>query len=103
MHTSEWRVEPGNMATWTKVMRGSEKDGDLEIVAKTYAIEGGTATDVANLIAAAPELVSLLRECSTALADLLADADPSGLECQEQWACVAECKKAIAKAEGRSE
>lgn len=57
MHTSEWRVEPGNMATWTKVMRGSEQDGDLEIVAKTYAIEGYTAEDVANLIAAAPQLL----------------------------------------------
>ena len=57
----------------------------------------------ARLIAAAPELLASLRECSTALADLLADADPSGLECQEQWACVAECKKVIAKAEGRSE
>ena len=63
MHTSEWRVEPGNMATWTKVMRGSEKDGNLEIVAKTYAIEGGTATDVANLIAAAPDLLAALKQC----------------------------------------
>ena len=56
-----------------------------------------------GLIEAAPELLALLRECSTALADLLADADPSGLECQEQWACVAECKQAIAKAEGWGE
>lgn len=61
MHTSEWRVEPGSMTTWTRVMRGSEQDGDLEIVAKTYAIEGYSAEDVANLIAAAPELLAALR------------------------------------------
>lgn len=55
----------------------------------------------AVLIAAAPEMFALLRECSTALAEVLSDVDSSGLECQEQWACVAECKKVIAKAEGR--
>lgn len=61
MHTSEWRVEPGSMTTWTKVMRGSEQDGDLEIVAKTYAIEGYSAEDVAALVAAAPEMLAALR------------------------------------------
>lgn len=63
----------------------------------------GELEHLGRLFLAAPELLALLRECSAALADLLADADPSGLECQEQWACVAECKKAIAKAEGRDE
>jgi hypothetical protein len=69
--------------------------------------DGGIAADmipdeaIARLIAAAPEMLALLGECSSALADLLSYTDPSGFECQEQWACVAECKAAIAKAEGR--
>ena len=92
MHTSEWRVEPGSMTTWTKVMRGSEQDGDLAIVAKTYAIVGYSAEDVANLIAAAPEL---LEQCKY----LLENAGAAG------WSefMLADARAAIAKAEGRSE
>lgn len=67
MHTSEWRFEPGSMTTWTKVMRGSEQDGDLEIVAKTYSIAGYSAEDVAKLIAAAPEMLAVCRAISNDL------------------------------------
>lgn len=96
--TSEWRVEPGDLTRWTKVMRGSEKDGDLEIVAKTYAIEGHTATDVANLIAAAPELLAALREIADECNRRLRKGEDSGDRLTLQL-----CKAAIAKAEGRSE
>ena len=91
MHTSKWRVEPGSLTTWTKVMRGSEQDGDLEIVAKTYAIEGYSAADVAHLIAAAPEMLAALRFISSRsytvpAADVIDNA-----------------RAALAKAEGRRE
>jgi hypothetical protein len=64
-------------------------------------LRGKDKRESQRLLAAAHDLFSLLRECSSSLADILSAVDPSGLECQEQWACIAECKAAIAKAEGR--
>ena len=66
-------------------------------------LRGRSKRESQRLLAAAPSLLSLLRECANYLADAISEADPSGLECQEQWACIAECKAAIAKAEGRDE
>ena len=97
MHTDEWRVEPGDLSTWTKVLRGSEKDDDLEIVAKTYAIEGYTATDVANLIAAAPGLLAALKQCLPLVDAYRRMAGGDG-DVSAQLA-----RFVIARAEGRSE
>ena len=54
----------------TVVVRGEKGTDDYEIVAKPYAIEGMSATDVARLIAAAPELLAALREAKSELIDL---------------------------------
>ena len=59
MHTDSWRVTAEYSTA--VVVRGSKQDGDLEIVAKAYSIEGHTDKDVARLIAAAPALLAALK------------------------------------------
>ena len=56
MHTDRWRVEEKQYSC-PVVMRGSDTNGDLEIVAKCYGIEGHKASEIANLVAAAPKLL----------------------------------------------
>lgn len=100
MQTSEWRVGPGSMTTWTKVMRGSEK-GDLEIVAKTYSIKGCSAEGVANLVAAAPSLLAALREAKSELIELYERAYPEDESDNDTTRVIDAVVNAIAKAEGR--
>lgn len=58
MHTDQWRAEEKQYSC-PVVMRGSDTSGDLEIVAKCYGIEGHKALEIAQLIAAAPDLLAV--------------------------------------------
>lgn len=70
--------------------------GDDEIVARPYCTERQSATDVARLIVAAPELLAALRE-------LVHYDEGSSEQGSYGYEVLSRCKAAIAKAEGRVE
>ena len=57
---SDWKLGVSDNGL-TIVVRGEKGTDDYEIVAKPYAIEGMSQTDVARMIAAAPQLLAACR------------------------------------------
>ena len=96
MQTDQWRVV-SDQYSCPVVMRGSDKEDDLEIVAKCYGIEGHSAESIAALVAAAPDLLAALKQAVSAITYLLSndDDDPGYADTLNTLAA------AIAKAEGR--
>jgi hypothetical protein len=89
---SDWRIGT-SPAGLTIVVRGDECGNDYEIVAKPYCIDGRSATDIARLIVAAPEMLAVLHRADP---EVWGDSDTV-----RKW--LADANAAIAKAEGRVE
>jgi hypothetical protein len=88
----DWRVAGATQYSTAVVLRGTA-GGDMEIVAKCYAIEGCSDDAVARLVVAAPAMLAVLRMFTE-----LWSRDT----CSFYNGCNAAANAAIAKAEGRT-
>jgi len=101
MHTDTWRVQKQGQYSSAVVLRGTEEDGDLEIVAKAYRIEGHSDEAIARLIAAAPEMLDALREARDTLTEMYEAAYPGDESDNDVTEVIDMVIAAIAKTEGR--
>lgn len=102
MQTDQWRVETQRY-NLPVVVRGSEANGDLEIVAKCYGIEGHSAVEIASLVANAPKLLDTLKMCKNELISVYEQLFPTDESDNDVTTFIDEVVAFIKQVEGSSE